>query len=1273
MKKILFLIVALVATLNMSANAPAVSVGAAKPVVMVGETAQDWYNKLGSAITTVEVYLKSAISREDPNESWESLNVALNAAKTAYGVFNANKGEEYQNAYESLWGAYQDVLGNWIEGMIDELVTLVGTVESEYTTEVVHTTFQKELLKGDGGINKTKTKIAKFWDGSTYILAGQYESSHITEVQDAITIFNNKVASVKESDRSQAYKELDTSIGNAEKRQGEITAYSTVIAGALDGPIAIAREVLEADPAKTAKQLSDAKSALESAVSEQNDAYTTFLTTKNDLRTAYKAAQSTLLGIDRNHEAIYTTLLGKIEEAKTAYGDKTKSTAELSSAITSINDAKDAAESAETQADAIDVRVRIAQDVVASLEGADKTTVKAAIAAAQEAVKTIATAAELQVALNVFNDAIASYVDAELTAAREALEVEIGKAQGKIDDVLAYQTYKNNLTEAKEEAGLVYDNAGSTIAELKAATTTLSQAIEDIVDDDKDKAASDYDEKYDAAMTKYAEVKEINTPIANVLNQAIEAAEPADQKSRTLKASADALSDATTEANSDLTKFNSAVKNLEGKIGAANDCINGIDKVKFLGIWNALNSKIVDAQKIYRNSKAKTTDNIKSETTKISNATTEAKNAKTNAEKLYALISRAETIAAGIKDPETKETLEGAIEDAKSLFIDETKTSNAYTIAYTTLETAMETSAQDDITAARVNLATEIGKAITAQADAVDPAIKQQISSAIATAESKESSVDVQELIDAKTALSEAVEQYVAADLELAKKVLENSRQSAESALKPYKEIAEKINDAVSMDEYKQNVITPFSTEIQEAVAQEGEMAKEVKAKADALDAAKTQILEANYSTQWTTETQKFNSARILEETRAVTIGKKNNVIVPAHSDAINQANEVLSIVIGPVPPITEFTIDRIINIRVAMQDELDGLNAEYSLWDTTSKSLSKLLKDSTNVLNGLTQVPDDVKNELRAAYKCAYDISKQIKSMRATEIVYEYDKLKDAIEYAKGINNNCNFTDAEPVLKDGVYDEKHVKYTRSGSAIDSGNYGTFCLPMDIVVNCEAEDAQFSAVYVPETFAILSENEEGHHILQLFMGKVAEGDTIKAGHPFFAKLDCKEEINLISSKVLKVADGLPYYPLASTEVDTLINIQPTTIKVYEAVGAVVSSSDLTYTWSGTFNELTGEDTANKVVAQTNGGFINAGTKISPFRAYLEKNGTSNAKSIDAIEFEFGDGSETTGIRSIMMGSADGSQIFSIDGKKMGNDMNSLNKGVYIINGKKVLK
>ena len=107
----------------------------------------------------------------------------------------------------------------------------------------------------------------------------------------------------------------------------------------------------------------------------------------------------------------------------------------------------------------------------------------------------------------------------------------------------------------------------------------------------------------------------------------------------------------------------------------------------------------------------------------------------------------------------------------------------------------------------------------------------------------------------------------------------------------------------------------------------------------------------------------------------------------------------------------------------------------------------------------------------------------------------------------------------------------------------------------------------------------------------------------------------------------------------------------------------------TYTLIGTYSPKTiSEDNIYGVKA--NGAIAKGkmGTTIKGLRAYFIINGNSNGAKIN-----FGD-DETTGIENIVNPTAISNQkVYNLNGQYVGNDLKAMPKGIYIVNGKKVIK
>ena len=112
--------------------------------------------------------------------------------------------------------------------------------------------------------------------------------------------------------------------------------------------------------------------------------------------------------------------------------------------------------------------------------------------------------------------------------------------------------------------------------------------------------------------------------------------------------------------------------------------------------------------------------------------------------------------------------------------------------------------------------------------------------------------------------------------------------------------------------------------------------------------------------------------------------------------------------------------------------------------------------------------------------------------------------------------------------------------------------------------------------------------------------------------------------------------------------------------------------DNTYTLQGTYSPKTiSEAEYGTIYGVIDNGNIVKGKKdttIKGLRAYFIINGNGSGAKIN-----FGDG-ETTGIENIVTPAVISNQkVCNLNGQYVGNDLKAMPKGIYIVNGKKVIK
>ena len=110
----------------------------------------------------------------------------------------------------------------------------------------------------------------------------------------------------------------------------------------------------------------------------------------------------------------------------------------------------------------------------------------------------------------------------------------------------------------------------------------------------------------------------------------------------------------------------------------------------------------------------------------------------------------------------------------------------------------------------------------------------------------------------------------------------------------------------------------------------------------------------------------------------------------------------------------------------------------------------------------------------------------------------------------------------------------------------------------------------------------------------------------------------------------------------------------------------------TYTLQGTYSPKTISEAEYGTIygVKANGAIAKGkkGTAIKGLRAYFIINGNGSQAKIN-----FGD-DETTGIENIVTPTAISNQkVYNLNGQYVGNDLKAMPKGIYIVNGKKVIK
>ena len=172
-------------------------------------------------------------------------------------------------------------------------------------------------------------------------------------------------------------------------------------------------------------------------------------------------------------------------------------------------------------------------------------------------------------------------------------------------------------------------------------------------------------------------------------------------------------------------------------------------------------------------------------------------------------------------------------------------------------------------------------------------------------------------------------------------------------------------------------------------------------------------------------------------------------------------------------------------------------------------------------------------------------------------------------------------------------------------------------------------------------------------------GTALEGATVKAVGKVVGNV-----INLVDAD--KIEAGVPYLVMPNT--GDIVNPAFKSVTITEISAKEAGNTD--YKFVGTYSPKTiTVDEFGKIWGVTAKGKlakINEGTTMKGLRAYFVFPTTTAAAKLNF------DG-ETTGINSIETEATVNGKVYNLNGQYVGNSLNGLKKGIYVVNGKKVIK
>lgn len=196
----------------------------------------------------------------------------------------------------------------------------------------------------------------------------------------------------------------------------------------------------------------------------------------------------------------------------------------------------------------------------------------------------------------------------------------------------------------------------------------------------------------------------------------------------------------------------------------------------------------------------------------------------------------------------------------------------------------------------------------------------------------------------------------------------------------------------------------------------------------------------------------------------------------------------------------------------------------------------------------------------------------------------------------------------------------------------------------------------FTANEVSYDRTLTTEGDYVSSFILPFAFDVPEGTTV-------AELSAVNGNTLTFKPVTRTEANKPYVIITNDE-NVLSTFSNVTVEA-------TNGADLTTTVNGVkhIGSYTTKEVEN-VYGYANGKFVKANTgTVNPFRTYIEMPNTASAPKAFNISIE----GTTTGINHANATNATATSIYNLQGIRMSNDLNGLSKGVYIVNGKKVIK
>lgn len=196
----------------------------------------------------------------------------------------------------------------------------------------------------------------------------------------------------------------------------------------------------------------------------------------------------------------------------------------------------------------------------------------------------------------------------------------------------------------------------------------------------------------------------------------------------------------------------------------------------------------------------------------------------------------------------------------------------------------------------------------------------------------------------------------------------------------------------------------------------------------------------------------------------------------------------------------------------------------------------------------------------------------------------------------------------------------------------------------------------FTANEVSYDRTLTTEGDYVSSFILPFAFDVPEGTTV-------AELSAVNGNTLTFKPVTRTEANKPYIIITNDE-NVLSTFSNVTVEATNGTDHITTVDGVKHIGSYTTKKV------ENVYGYANGKFVKANTgTVNPFRTYIEMPNTASAPKAFNISIE----GTTTGINHANATNATATSIYNLQGIRMSNDLNDLSKGVYIVNGKKVIK